>query len=526
MKKVILKGRNVILYIRVSTDEQKNKGYSLRDQEQKLRHYCELNNLNVVAIYSDDHSAKTFNRPEFKKLLARCKKDKKNVDEIIFIKWDRFSRNTSQAYQMIDTFSELGIKTNAIEQPLDISIPEQLLMLAVYLAIPEVENHRRAQNITAGMRRAFKEGRYVVSAPKGYKNGRDHNDKPILQPNDDAKHIQEAFELLATGLYNQKEVLTKLREKGFKTSKSAFSRIIRNPIYHGDIYIKAYKDEKEMVVKGIHEPLITKSLFNKVQVIIDGRKKQHKAIHKKVNDKFPLKDFILCPKCHKPLLASSSKGRSKYYSYYHCAKPCDTRYKKEEAETWMQNFLDGIELNKNAQKLLLKMVKTRFKAQTKSNTLGPKHYEQVDNLKQKLINLQDLFIDGELDRKEFNQAKIRYESLLNELEEKEQAVKKKAEVLQTYKDGFGKLENINSQFIKSDIDNKRRLLGSIFPEKFQFEKNEVRTADINPILLKISNVNKGLERNKKRDKSKKIDLSQHVQEAGLEPARALQLTGF
>ena len=63
-------------------------------------------------------------------------------------------------------------------------------------------------------------------------------------------------------------------------------------------------------------------------------------------------------------------------------------------------------------------------------------------------------------------------------------------------------------------------------KKFQFEKNEVRTADINSILLKIASVNKGCKGNKKRDKSKKEDLSRLVLKTGLEPVRALLPTGF
>ena len=151
--------KNVILYVRVSTDEQADRGYSLRDQEAKLIQYCKERDYRVIDTYREDYSAKTFNRPEFKKLLAYCKSNKKQVDELLLVKWDRFSRNTAESYQMIGTFNALDIKINAITQPLDMSIPEQLLMLAVYLAIPEVENQRRSQNVIAGMRRAFKEGR-------------------------------------------------------------------------------------------------------------------------------------------------------------------------------------------------------------------------------------------------------------------------------------------------------------------------------------------------------------------------------
>jgi site-specific DNA recombinase len=516
--------KNVVLYVRVSTDEQADKGFSLRDQEQKLLNYSKANGLNVIEIFREDHSAKTFNRPEFKKLMAYCKKKSKLIDELLFVKWDRFSRNTMESYNVMDTFRNLGIVANAIEQPLDLSVPEQGLMLAVYLSMPEVENHRRSLNVKAGMRRAFKEGRYVVSPPKGYTMGRDDSKKPILKPNDDATYIQEAFELIGGGVHNQKEILKKLNKKGLRTSKSALARILRNPIYCGDIYINAYQDEKEMVIKGIHEPLITKALFNKVQEILDGNKKQQGVTHKKINEKFSLKDFVLCPKCGNPLLASSSKGRSKYYSYYHCSKPCNTRYKAEDVESWFQSFLGSISLNENAQQLLFEIIKERIADQTKASRLGPQHFETVKNLEEKLVKLQDLYIDGVIDKNGYFKSKQRYESVLTELKEKEGQQNKTKDIINVYRNGLKRLNGIDSQFITSDIDHKRRLLGSMFPEKFQFEKNEVRTADINPLLLKIASINRGLQRNKKRDKSNNNDLSRDVLKAGIEPA--LRRTGF
>lgn len=85
-------------------------------------------------------------------------------------KWDRFSRNTGDAYQMINILRKLGVEPQGIEQPLDLSIPENKMMLAFYLAAPEVENDRRALNTFHGMRRARKEGRYMGLAPAGYIN--------------------------------------------------------------------------------------------------------------------------------------------------------------------------------------------------------------------------------------------------------------------------------------------------------------------------------------------------------------------
>src|SRR5665213_815820 len=160
-----------LLYIRVSTDEQADKGYSQRDQDERLKIYCERNDIIIDKVIFEDYSAKTFERPQWIKLLAELKRTKgKNTDLILFTKWDRFSRNTADAYGMIKTLKALSVEPVAIEQPLDISVPESKVILAIYLAVPEVDNDRRALNTINGMRRAKKEGRWMATAPIGYKN--------------------------------------------------------------------------------------------------------------------------------------------------------------------------------------------------------------------------------------------------------------------------------------------------------------------------------------------------------------------
>lgn len=509
--------KNVILYVRVSTDEQAGRGYSLRDQEQKLLTYCQNNNLNVLHIFREDFSAKTFKRPEFKKLLEYCKKNKKEVHQMIFIKWDRFSRNTAESYQMISVFNQLAIQVNAIEQPLDLTVPEQGLMLAVYLSIPEVENQRRSLNVISGMRRAFKEGRYVGAAPKGYSNGRDVNKKPLLVPNEDAKYIQEGFELMATGLYNQKEVLNKLKAKGFKSSKTAIASIFRNHLYYGGVFIKGYKEEEEMVVEGIHEPIITKVLFQKVQDVINNRTKKYHTAHKKINEKFPLKGFLNCPSCNTPLTASASKGRSKHYTYYHCISPCNERYRIEDVDLWFGDFLKSITLEKPIQNLFIEMIKETLTKQQGKSELGPKHYEQVKNIEEKIIRLQDLYIEGNIEKSEYKIAKERYTKIHEELKSKEVDFKDKKSVFENYKKALLKLETIENQYHESDIEGKRKIIGSIFPKKFQFENNKVRTADINPLFLKIASINSTSQGIKKGTNSKKKNLSPMVTAKGFEP---------
>jgi site-specific DNA recombinase len=94
--------KSAYLYIRVSTDEQKRKGYSLPEQEDRLLKYCEYNDIEVKGIFRENYSAKNFNRPEWKILITTINKYKsKEENKILFVKWDRFSRNIEYAYEMI-----------------------------------------------------------------------------------------------------------------------------------------------------------------------------------------------------------------------------------------------------------------------------------------------------------------------------------------------------------------------------------------------------------------------------------------
>ena len=109
--------KRAILYVRVSTDEQADRGYSLRDQEERLIKYCELMSIEVAATYREDHSAKDFNRPQYKKLYEFAKSHKNEIDLLLVVKWDRFSRNAPDSYEVIKNFDKLGIEIQAIEQP-------------------------------------------------------------------------------------------------------------------------------------------------------------------------------------------------------------------------------------------------------------------------------------------------------------------------------------------------------------------------------------------------------------------------
>ena len=291
--------KKAILYVRVSTDEQADKGYSQRDQDERLRRYCEINNIEIIRTVFEDHSAKTFNRPEWKKLLTDLKRHRgKNTDVILFTKWDRFSRNAEDAYQMIAILKNLDIEAQAMEQPLDLEIPENKIMLAFYLAAPEVENDRRALNVKSGMRRAKKEGRCMGTAPFGYDNKtREDGSKYIAINPTEGPTMQYIFKSIHEGIFAPDQIRKKLNDEGIKISRANFYRQVRNPLYCGKIKIKAYKGEDEYLVDGQHEPLISEEMFYKVQDILTGRERPIQ-VAVKGNKALPLQGFLQCRMCN------------------------------------------------------------------------------------------------------------------------------------------------------------------------------------------------------------------------------------
>ncbi|MBX9449606.1 MAG: recombinase family protein [Taibaiella sp.] len=318
------------LYIRVSTDEQADKGYSQRSQEEALRKYCSIHHITIRRVMIEDYTARTFNRPEWTKYLADLRKNKRKSNLVLFVKWDRFSRITSDAYQMIAALKKLGVEPQATEQPLDLSIPENKIMLAFYLASPEVENDRRALNVIDGMRRARKEGRYMGLAPYGYINRSTEEARKYIAPKEpEANILQWVFREIAKGKYNADQIFRMAQKRGFSKQRAHFYTIVRNPVYCGKIHVPQYKDEESRYVKGLHEPIITEALFYDAQDVLDGRKR---TFNLKVvaNRSLPLRGFLLCPECGRVLTGSASKGYSKYYTYYHCQTGCSFRIRAED----------------------------------------------------------------------------------------------------------------------------------------------------------------------------------------------------
>ena len=100
------KGKNAILYRRVSTTDQKKYGGSLSSQKDSLREFCRKNEINIIKEYEEDFSAKNFDRPSIQNLLKFAKENRKDIDYILISNWDRFARDVSGALNVIKSTKE------------------------------------------------------------------------------------------------------------------------------------------------------------------------------------------------------------------------------------------------------------------------------------------------------------------------------------------------------------------------------------------------------------------------------------
>ena len=142
------------------------------------------------------------------------------------------------------------------------TIPENILLQAIHIVLPQIENDRLSLRTKAGIRQALKQGRWLTKAPVGYKNNK--LTKLIEVDRLHADIIVYCFQKMSTGAYTAEEVRRMALEKGLKLSKQGFIHVLQNSVYTGKVKVPATADEPLQLVEGMHEDsvLVTKSFFH------------------------------------------------------------------------------------------------------------------------------------------------------------------------------------------------------------------------------------------------------------------------
>jgi site-specific DNA recombinase len=311
-----------IIYCRVSTLEQV-RNLSLPIQEKACREYCAREGYEVARVFVDrGESAKTTQRPEFQALLAFCRQHKASTHAVIVYGLSRFSRNSVDHHSIAAILRSQGIALRSVTEPID-DTPAGKFMEAILAGMAQFDNDLRADRTKVGMRAGVSHGRWVWKAPLGYRNGNTRVGEPSLVE-DPARgpFVRQAFDLIAAGV-SQSEMQRGLASLGLETtqrrpvSTQTWFKVLRNPLYVGRL-VTGLGAERD----GDWAPLVDATTWARVQMQLAGG-----VAGPRVTDApdFPLRRFVHCGSCRRPLTGSWSRGKKGgRYAYYHCKGGCVT----------------------------------------------------------------------------------------------------------------------------------------------------------------------------------------------------------
>jgi site-specific DNA recombinase len=507
--------RQAVIYSRVSTEEQKESGFSLQDQKVRLQKYCHQKSYQVIKHYEEDHSAKNFNRPVFNEFMRDIKEKKIKPDVFVCIRMDRFSRNAMDTLNMFNEFKKLGITIEFLENNIVLDTPESLIPFFFNVVMPEVDNKRRGLNTKRGMRQGLKEGRWMWKAPVGYAN--DKLNKIIVPDKNTAPIVQWAFETYAQGVCNANELWRQVVNKGLSVSKQKFYDMLCCPLYMGKIRIARFEDEAEQIVNGLHQPLVHEDIFNRTQELLSGKKKPYKGKTNLVE--LPLKGHLVCPNCGRLMTGSGSKGNGGVYHYYHCQRKygCRSSFRATEANEDFISYLREFEVKEEVLTLYHYILEDVFNSDNTSREAEKiKLKAEIAGVEKRLDSLQVKFLDDFVSPAEYKVLKSTLTGRRNDLLGQLVTVNSMDREFSTYLSyGLSLLGNVSKYYSTATTEVKSKMVGSIFPENVTYQNKKYRTTKMNEVFALICSTDKAF---RKQKPSTKAGLSSLAPPAGLEPA--------
>ena len=464
--------RLAVVYVRVSSARQV-ENFSLGVQEQACRDYCRRQGWEVLRVFREQgESARTADRTQLNELLNYCRENKRSIPAVVVHAVSRWSRDTRDHYALTGYLLKLGIGLRSATEPIS-DDPAGQLMEAVIAGVAKFENQLRANRTTSGMRKALEGGRWVHRAPLGYLNGgRGNRGQPSLVPNPaTANIVRECFTIFANEGLSGNDVQRRLATRGFNLpdgkpmSIQTVNKTLRNPIYAGFVRLASWG----VSVRGDFEPLVTEQVFNRVQARLAGNGAP--KAHVRDSDDFPLRGFVRCSACDKPLTGAMSSGRSKQYGFYWCYRCNRVRVSKATLEAAFVDLLGKLRPRHEYIRLFRTVVLDVWSKRTASAREERERLErQVSAVRTKLDRISDLVADGTLDARTYERQRDRLHQDLAVSESKlDETVTEQLDVEGVL--GFAEtvLTDASRLWEHTSPDNKRRLQRTLFPEGVTYE---------------------------------------------------------
>ena len=395
------------LYIRVSTEDQAREGFSLPEQEKRLRTMCEYKGYEIYKVYKDAGiSAKTGNkRPAFEELLQDIKDKKCNT--IVVLKLDRLTRSVYDWENIIKFLEENNAYLDCANDDINTTNANGKMISRILMSVSQQEIERTSERTKVGLSGAIKAGHIPARAPLGYK----HVDR-LLVPDPLTKDIViRIFNLYFEGctyvkiakIYNDEKVLGKTNWRD-----TTILKIISNEIYKGD-YVSGKRSGNSVYYENVVEPLVSKELWENCQ----AQKKKNSRNYMRTQTYLFLQK-LKCPKCGRILAGGATHKikNDKWYFYYRC-EDCKNNIKENKIEEAIMHILNDVfEYDSVVNEFFLPVLKNKLE--------NPKDEleEEIKKLNNKKKRLKEGFVNELFTIEEFKEETEKLDNLIKDLEEK------------------------------------------------------------------------------------------------------------
>ncbi|MFA5248156.1 MAG: recombinase family protein [Patescibacteria group bacterium] len=341
------------LYARKSSESEERQVLSIDSQIKEMLQLAERENLEVVTMKQESHSAKeTGQRPIFNEIIEELKMGKFNG----ILTWapDRISRNAGDLGRIVDLMDSGALKEIRTFGQSFSNNPNEKFLLMILGSQAKLENDNRGINVKRGLRTRVEMGMWPNMAPLGYLNQRNLDKKGQLMIDPDrAPIVRMMFEKLANDNWSGRKIFNWLKfEINFKTrgnkslTQSGIYRVIDSPFYYG---MFEYPKNSGNWYKGKHEPIITQEMFERAKAQL-----KRGQIDRETHE-FSFTKLFTCGYCGSGMSAQEKfkllkDGTQNRYVYYSCSRArdrnCKNKYiREEELIDELLKILDELDIN-------------------------------------------------------------------------------------------------------------------------------------------------------------------------------------
>lgn len=436
------------LYARKSSETEDRQVLSIDSQTDELKKIATQEGLTIVRIFTEARSAKEPGRPIFNEMLERIKKGE--ADGILCWKLDRLARNPIDGAE-ISWWLQRGAIKHIQTYGRSYYPTDNVLMMSVEFGMANQFIIDLSTNVKRGLRKKAEMGCYPTHAPVGYINNplKTKGSRDIVKDEGRFALLRKMFEMVHSGTHTPPKVLKMASSEwgftmpnGKPMARSTFYRILTDPFYYGRY---EYPKGSGEWYQGTHEPLITETEYDRVQILLGRRGNPRPKTHV-----FAFTGLMRCGECGCTITAEEKVKRQKngnihHYIYYHCTKRKNTSCSQgsievKELEAQILHLLGTIEIPQEFYEWALEVIKSENIRESEIRGVSLENQRHAyDACTKRIDSLIDMRANEEITQEEFLakkntilKEKERLHAILTDTDEKTTGWLERAEKLFTF----------------------------------------------------------------------------------------------